>query len=56
MLDRDGSGSTEGSIVTQGKVNPGDTRYYQQWFRDPNGFSPCGSGSNFTNAVRVDWL
>ena len=53
-LDADGAGMTSGSIVTRGEVVPGDTRYYQQWFLDPGG-SPCGSGSNFTNAVRIDW-
>jgi len=36
-------------------VVPGDTRYYQIWYGD-SGFSPCGLGSNFTNAVELNWL
>lgn len=56
ILDGDGAGETTVSIVTEGDVIPGDTRYYQQWFRDPGGISPCGNGSNFTNGVRIDWI
>ncbi len=56
FLDGSGSGSTTGSVVTNGNVLPGQTRYYQQWYRNPGGVSPCGSGSNFTNALQIDWL
>lgn len=45
-----------GSIAGQGGVEaPGTTRFYQCWYRDPVG-SPCGTGANLTNAVRIDWL
>jgi hypothetical protein len=56
FLDGSGSGVTTSSIVTEGAVSPGDTRYYQQWYRDPGGVSPCGTGSNFTGALQIDWL
>jgi hypothetical protein len=36
-----------------GQIQPGDTWYFQFWYRDPNG--PCGSGGNLTNALRVDF-
>ena len=55
-LDGSGAGSTVGSVVTNGNVLPGQTRYYQQWYRNPGGVSPCGSGSNFTNALQIDWI
>lgn len=34
-------------------VAPGETRYYQVWFRNNNG--PCGAGINTSNGIKVVW-
>jgi len=57
FLDSSGTGTTTSSIVTEGHITtPGLRRYYQFWYRDPGGVSPCGTGSNFSSGVRIDWL
>lgn len=33
---------------------PGDTRWFQSWYRDPIA-GPCGSGFNLTNGVEVEF-
>lgn len=55
QLDAEGAGASTVSVVTAGHVQPGDVRYYQVWYRDPGGVSPCGSASNFTQAIEVSW-
>ena len=49
-----GAGSSVTSIVSNGNVLPGQTRYYQFWYRDPQ-ISPCGSGSNLSNGMVTTW-
>ena len=56
FLDGNGEASTSSSIVTEGNNSPGQTRYYQGWYRNPGGVSPCGTGSNFTQGLQIDWL
>lgn len=53
--DANGAGSSTSSIVTEGNVSPGQTRIYQHWYRDSS-LSPCGTGSNFSSALQVDWV
>lgn len=53
-LDASGAADSSVSIVTAGNVVAGNERFYQLWYRDPM-LSPCGTGSNFTSAVRVPW-
>lgn len=53
-LDASGRAETTSDIATDDGVVPGEQRVYQVWYRDPV-IGPCGTGSNFTNALRVTW-
>ena len=55
FFDAQGVGSSANSIVEAGNFEPGDIRYYQVWYRDPGGVSPCDTHSNLTNGVKVVW-
>lgn len=41
-------------LAPVGGWNPGATREFQAWYRDPAG--PCSSGSNLTHAVRATFV
>ena len=51
----DGAGQAISTVAlgAAGGASPGDVLYYQYWYRDPAG--PCGTGSNLSNAIRVEW-
>ncbi len=55
-LDASGAGSVTVPVGGAGGALPGDTLYYQQWYRDPGGVSPCGQGSNFSHGLEVRWF
>jgi hypothetical protein len=56
--DVNGYSDTSGYAYTisskAGNIAPGDTKYYQCWYRNPNG-SPCGSDFNASNGYAVTW-
>lgn len=54
FIDASGSAESSGDLAADDGVAPGDQRVYQVWYRDPD-VGPCGTGSNFTNALRVVW-
>jgi hypothetical protein len=41
---------TDSHFAANGRIDPGDTWYFQGWYRDPLG--PCGT-FNLSNAVHV---
>ena len=55
FLDVAGAGNTVQSIVSDGNISPGQTRYYQVWFRDPLDQAPCTARSNLTHALEIFW-
>ena len=55
FLDAAGFGTTVESVVTNGAIAPGQTRYYQAWYRDPLTPAPCTGRSNLTQALELAW-
>ena len=49
-----GAALTQSPISIAGGVLPGQTKYYQCWYRDA-GASPCGFEFNLSNGVSVVW-
>ena len=39
--------------VSNVHFNPGDTRYFQIWFRDSGNASPCGTKANLSNGLEL---
>lgn len=55
FLNATGSSTTTSSIAAEGNLTPGVTRFYQQWFREPGGVSPFGTGSNDSQALSIQF-
>ncbi len=56
FTDPAGNASSSVSVSVEGNVPLGvPIRHYQYWYRDPQ-LSPCGAGSNFSNALTIAWL
>jgi hypothetical protein len=54
MLDAAGAATFPDTIP--GTQLPWTTAHHQVWYRDPGPGSPCGEGSNFSDALSVTWL
>lgn len=54
VLDANGAGATASDLAVEGGFSPGDEVVYQAWYRDPQ-VGACGTGSNWTNGLRVVW-
>lgn len=54
FADASGSASSTFSYLTIDNPSPGQHHLYQYWYRDPQ-LSPCGNGSNLSQALRVYW-
>lgn len=49
-----GDANTAQSVTAGRGINPGETRYYQWWYRDSAPL-PCGAPFNLSNALEVTW-
>ncbi len=60
-VNSDGTGSSDttgyGYTISSkaGNIAPGDTKFYQLWYRNPLG-SPCAADFNASNGVEVTWI
>ena len=50
----DTSGFAQSISAKTGNITPGETKYYQCWYRDPL-FSSCLTGFNLSNGLAVTW-
>ncbi|MDP6538845.1 MAG: hypothetical protein QF903_12885 [Planctomycetota bacterium] len=55
VMDSNGDTNLSGTIQSNGGGGaPGESRYYQGWYRDP-ALSPCGASFNLSNGVQIDF-
>ena len=52
FADAFGECQTSTDLIAKGRVQQGDTRYYQVWYRDPDA-SACGSGFNLSHGIEL---
>jgi hypothetical protein len=50
-----GGSQTSINIAASGLVNPGDTKRYQWWYRNPSPAAPCGTTFNLSNGLEIVW-
>ena len=53
--DASGDASWGPGLAILGGWQPGDTKRFQTWYRDPGG-SPCGSGFNLSHGLEVAFM
>ncbi len=54
VTDDRGRAESTAKISDEANLQPGDTRFYQFWYRDP-GLSPCNTEFNISNGVSLTW-